>query len=109
MIDTDAGYGQLAEAAKPVTGASISPDVRTDRRRPGRTEVSPVLVPLLRRESVPVMTDIVREASLLESDWEPMDALRPARGIAYGLLLSLPLWAALLATCHVAIKLITQS
>ena len=110
MIETVAEFGKQGEAAR----LSIEPDdgldVLADRRRPGRTEVSPALVPLLRGQPAPmVMLDIVNDASLLESDWDTVDTLRPARGIAYGVMLSLPLWAALLATCHVAIRMITRS
>jgi hypothetical protein len=109
MIEPDAGYAKLGEAAKLSTEADDSVDLLADRRRPGRKEVSPVLVPLLRGEGDPMLLDFAHEAAVLESDWDPVDALRPARGIAYGLLLSLPLWAALLVTCHVAIKMITHS
>lgn len=63
-----------------------------DRRRPGRPDqVSPSLVPLLRTPSV------IEAAPASEmADGPPLDdALAPARGIAIGLVLSVPLWAAI--------------
>jgi hypothetical protein len=108
MIEPDAAYGKPDEAAKQGTEQDAS-FILGERRRPGRIEVNPALMPLLRGEAEPDMVDILKEAELLESDWESEEALKPARGIAYGLLLSLPLWAALLATCHIAIKFLTHS
>ena len=66
--------------------ASAAP---TGRRRPGRPDqVSPNLVPLLRTspmiEAVPAFEG---------ADGPADDALTPARGIAVGLVLSVPLWA----------------
>jgi hypothetical protein len=109
MIEPDIDCEMPVTAAIPGAAPDNETEVLTDRRRPGRTEVSPVLLPLLRGESAFGMPEVIDEAALLESDWDPEEPLRPARGIAFGLLLSLPLWAALLATCHVAIKLITHS
>ena len=66
-----------------------------ERRRPGRRDVSPELIPLLRRPT----GDGVLRADLTPGnlDDEPAlpadrDALAPARGVAVSLLLSLPLW-----------------
>jgi len=61
------------------------------RRRPGRNDqVSPHLIPLLRDSAAvdtPAPPPYEREAPLLN------DQLAPARGIAFGLALSVPLWA----------------
>lgn len=60
-----------------------------DRRRPGRPEeVSSHLVPLLRTSSV-----VEAAAAFDMADGMPGDALAPAKGIAVGLALSVPLWA----------------
>ncbi len=54
------------------------------------------------------MLDTVNEAMHLDSDLDIADSLKPARGIIYGVLLSLPLWAAVLATYRVAINLLNH-
>lgn len=69
----------------------VAPPAAKDRRRPGRSDqVSPHLVPLLRTfeaEAAPVPAT---------ADGLPFeDALAPAKGIAVGLALSVPLWAAI--------------
>lgn len=61
-----------------------------DRRRPGRPDqVSANLVPLLRA------SPMIEAAAAFERADGPgiEDALTPARGIAVGLVLSVPLWA----------------
>ncbi len=67
-----------------------------DRRRPGRAEVSQSLLPLLRSSTEShdpplAIMDIETRADADE------DALAPARGIAFGLLLSVPLWVVIAA------------
>ncbi len=53
----------------------------TDRRRPGRLEsVSPALIPILRSAEPEIEFDEVDQASAV-------------RGLAFGLLLSAPIWA----------------
>ena len=55
----------------------------TDRRRPGRLEnVSPALIPILRTSEpeIPIEFDEVDQASAV-------------RGLAFGVLLSAPIWA----------------
>ena len=62
--------------------------VPKDRRRPGRLDqVSPHLVPLLRTSSV------AEAAAADMAEGMPGDALAPAKGIAIGLALSVPVWA----------------
>jgi hypothetical protein len=75
----------LLKVAPPEAGASVStPSVVTDRRRPGRlAQASPALIPLLRKPTQFVDTE-------LNSNTDP---LAPARGILVGLLLSVPFWA----------------
>ena len=69
--------------------------VAVERRRPGRREVSPELIPLLRR---PVGDGMIQDDFPADGiEGQPAlatgrDALAPARGIAMSLLLSVPLW-----------------
>ena len=72
----------------------LSPAPATDRRRPGRLkDVSPHLTPLLRfRPSAEQIAAARRDPAESEDD----DDLRPARGIALGVLVSLAFWVALL-------------
>ncbi len=75
------------EQGRPVDSAGFA----IERRRPGRREVSPELIPILRR---PAGDGVVREEVLevqlaLSPGSDPMSA---ARGIAMSLVLSLPLW-----------------
>ena len=70
------------ETAPAETGAAAAPPVAQDRRRPGRVEqVSPAIIPLLRDPARCVDTD------------QDTDPLAPARGVVFGLLLSVALWA----------------
>jgi len=71
-------------AAPPAPGAVATPSAVQDRRRPGRAEdVSSALLPLLRDPVQCVDTD-------LDIDTDP---LAPARGVVFGLLLSVLVWA----------------
>lgn len=71
--------------------------VAEDRRRPGRTDADPALVPLLRQVSAeldwqaqwPDESDEDWQERLDEKD---QDALGSARGIALGVVLSVPVW-----------------
>ncbi len=71
--------------------------VAEDRRRPGRTDADPALVPLLRQVSAELdwqkqwpdeSTDDWQE----RLDERDQDALGSARGIALGVVLSMPAW-----------------
>ena len=58
-----------------------------DRRRAGRPEhVAPTLIPLLRGESAPPAAEAIQ--------FGDPDQLRGVRGLAVGVALSAPLWAA---------------
>lgn len=74
--------------APPISVATASAASR-DRRRPGRPDqASPHLIPLLRT------SEIEGAAAANPADELPLeDALAPAKGIAVGLLLSVPVWA----------------
>ena len=80
------------EAAKPdLVPAAAASAASKDRRRPGRPDqASPHLIPLLRT------SEMEAAAASNPADGLPFeDALEPARGIAFGLVLSVPLWAAI--------------
>ncbi len=82
---------QPADAAVPATpsiapvSTTPAPDVAvSDRRRPGRSSVHPVLVPLLRQPgSVADQSDAVEE-------WEDR---APGRGLVIGVSISILFWA----------------
>ena len=78
--------GAAKPDAAPVVAASAA---SKDRRRPGRPDhASPLLIPLLRT------AEIEAAAASGTTDELPFeDALAPAKGIAVGLALSVPLWA----------------
>ena len=81
---------ELPGAAKPdLAPAPLVSAAAKDRRRPGRPDqASPHLIPLLRT------ADIEAAAASGIGDELPFeDALAPAKGIAVGLLLSVPVWA----------------
>ena len=68
-----------------------------ERRRPGRRDVSPALIPLLRK---PAGDGTVPGEGFRHRDAVPalnvgQDALDAARGVAMGLALSAPLWGAM--------------
>ncbi|HEX3573810.1 MAG TPA: hypothetical protein VHU42_04340 [Rhodopila sp.] len=76
-------------------------DVGFSRRRPGRIEnVHPALIPLLRgkagihfADESPFIADAPVEHASME---QQKDALAPARGILFGIALSIPIWAVLI-------------
>ena len=77
-----------APVAAPVPAVSAA---SKDRRRPGRPDqASPHLIPLLRTTEIEAAA-----ASGMEDELPFEDALAPAKGIAVGLLLSVPVWAAI--------------
>ncbi len=81
---------ELPGAAKPdLAPAPVVSAASRDRRRPGRPdEASPHLIPLLRTSEIDAAA-----ASGTEDELPFEDALAPAKGIAVGLLLSVPVWA----------------
>ncbi len=88
---------QARAAAEAITG--VRQEIGTvDRRRPGRLNVSPTLVPLLRGD-IPDPRNGIAALPRPDQDlvWDKDDALAPARGIALGLLISIPLWVAIYA------------
>ncbi len=79
----------------PVDGRGVA----VERRRPGRREVSPGLIPLLRN---PAGDGTVPGGGLPRPGEAPalmagQDALEAARGIAMGVALSAPLWGVVAA------------
>jgi hypothetical protein len=84
-------------------------DDEVDRRRPGRMAASPTLVSLLRDPGQLASLPELEDEPRLPLDIGQGDGLRPARGIAMGLLISIPLWAALLATVHTMLRLTLHS
>jgi len=83
---------ESSQTAVPVSTSAASPaGAVEDRRRPGRHgQVSPHLTPLLRN---PATADIP-ELCLGQVDAPPLGYdLGPARGLVFGLVLSVPLWA----------------
>lgn len=80
--------GTAKPASAPAPAVSAAPK---DRRRPGRPDhASPQLIPLLRTAEIEAA---VASGAMDEPPFE--DALRPAQGIAIGLVLSVPVWAAI--------------
>jgi len=81
---------RLKELLQTAEQASTPAEIK-GRRRLGRNDkVSPHLIPLLRD---PAAVDIPAPP-LCETETPPLsDQLAPARGIAFGLVLSVPLWA----------------
>ena len=81
---------ELPGAAEPdLAPAPVVSAASKDRRRPGRPDqASPHLIPLLRTTEIEAAA-----ASDAEGGLAFEDALAPAKGIAAGLLLSVPVWA----------------
>jgi hypothetical protein len=96
-----------------VNAATIDPaDAVTyqgERRRAGRTDVDPVLVPLLRRTTAPGLvrdepdasSEEVRRANGVAGE---EDVLGPSRGIFIGVILSLLVWGAMLTIAHLIFR-----
>ena len=89
------------DSTRPSVGTD-STEVIADRRRPGRMDdPSPELLPLLRQSQlIAAGQTLAAEPELLEPADRPEDlvlkeddAVAPARGIAFGLMLSVPVWA----------------
>jgi hypothetical protein len=82
----------VAEAAK--AGVSVAdPAVVTDQRRPGRrAQVNPALIPLLREPTRYVDGTAAVEITAADED---SDARAAGRGMVVGLVLSVPIWAAI--------------
>jgi hypothetical protein len=81
-------------STEPDAGSMIS------RRRPGRRDdVHPALIPLLRGTVTPDSDDgpgIIADAPMAAESMDlEKDGLAPARGIIFGLVLSVPIWAVL--------------
>src|SRR5450631_3717553 len=75
------------------TTSAPSRQVSGDRRRQGRIEnISPNLIPLLRQPTV------VAEPTPAGDD------LRLPKGIAFGILLAIPLWAAIIVGISLALR-----
>ena len=65
-----------------------------DRRRPGRKEVNPALILLLRTPAEESKADLIAEPEETGAPVDPEhDALRPTKGILLAVLLSLPFWS----------------
>jgi hypothetical protein len=91
-IITDVAAGNQSDVSRtdPVNGTTEL----TNRRRPGRKDVSPELIPLLRTPTQGSPNDVgmtVEEADFVSDPDD--DAGRPARGILFAILLSLPIWS----------------
>ena len=72
--------------------------VAIERRRPGRRDVHPALIPLLRRpagDGTLVEGESAWHLEALPALKAGQDALGTARGVAMGLVLSAPLWGAM--------------
>jgi hypothetical protein len=69
----------------------------SDRRRPGRRDVAPQLTTLLRTlaNDADVSGDLVRQFEGEEEPTIKLDPMAPARGIALGVALSIPIWGAI--------------
>jgi len=81
-----------------------------ERRRPGRAPVSPTLLPLLRRSARDTVAEPQPDSAIPDVEWEAEDSMRPARGIIFGLILSLPIWALVFYAYHeIAVHLAVHS
>ena len=76
----------MSDSHKPSTVVDASNPQVVERRRPGRiADVSPTLIPLLRGSDIPPDAE------------ESLDnAMAPARGIVFGVLISVLFWAILM-------------
>lgn len=89
----------LGEGAPAPDGANADTDTAPDRRRPGRTEISPDLLPLLRN---PAGVEIPPDDSHVRGD--AGDDLGAAKGLAFGVLLAVPLWCLIAAAIWWAVS-----
>ena len=72
--------------------------VAIERRRPGRRDINPALIPLLRRpvgDGMLPEDDAAWHLQTIPALKPGQDAIAAARGVAMGLILSAPLWGAL--------------
>lgn len=76
----------MIEVTEAEAASATQPTVDiTDRRRPGRLEnVSPVLIPILRNAE-----------PTTEIEFDEVDQAAAIRGLAFGVLLSAPIWVAI--------------
>jgi hypothetical protein len=84
----------------PATENDASQALLVDRRRPGRRDVSPELVMMLRAPETAA-------GGFEEMDWsqlEPVDEMASMRGIVTGLMLAVPFWAAFFMWCRWAFR-----
>ncbi len=73
---------------------------KAERRRPGRIASPDVeLIPLMRKPRPP--EDVLEE---MAEKWEPRDPVLPARGIALGVVLCVPIWLAIGAVFYQLLK-----
>lgn len=92
---TDAAPAHVADPA--LQDAPIDDTVGVERRRPGRQDVDPTLLPLLRDASTAGPADgsgSIADDPALEADDVQEDGT-PFRGILVGLMLALPFWCIL--------------
>jgi hypothetical protein len=83
---------------------------QAERRRPGRTEIDPALVPILRRPSGAASQPDQRHAEDEDTPRPPLscdeqDDLEPSRGMIFGVMLSLPLWGVIFGAARIAVRL----
>jgi hypothetical protein len=71
-----------------------------ERRRPGRAPVSPTLLPLLRSGGTDGLKEPLADSFIHDVEWESEDSMSPSRGIVFGLILSLPIWALVFFAYH---------
>ena len=73
------------------TAPRPAPAAPTERRRPGRLQSPDAeLIPLMRRPGADA-----DKADDYATKWTPRDPVAPPRGIALGVALSAPIWAAM--------------
>jgi len=96
-----------SEIERSLSTAGATPAVLPDgeRRRPGRMEASPALLPLLRARPRHLSLVSDRDSGPMAVGFEYDDSLRPARGITLAILLSVPVWAILITMVHSLLRL----
>jgi hypothetical protein len=89
-VEGSPGVARAEADALPNRGARLEPDTLPDRRRPGRRDdVSPVLIPLLRGDSITSLSGNPAAD-------EPVD-LGASRGVIIWALISVAVWASLVS------------